>query len=88
MKPQPPTILTAAWTPVADRFSDGDTDRWAYRITGQERIMLQAAVAAGTALMAHRRAPGGWELVARTVPAAVRRPTHAAAVRARSEVAL
>ena len=87
MTPQPPAVLTAAWTPVADRLQDGDKDRWIFRITAQERIMLQAAVAAGTALMAHRRAPGGWELVARTVPAAVRRPTHAA-VRARSEVAL
>ena len=65
MTPQPPAILTTAWTPVADRQPDGDKDRWAYRITHQERLMLDAATAAGHALTAQRRTPAGTVLLAR-----------------------
>ena len=63
----PPAVITAAWTPVADRVPNTPgRDRWAWRITQQERAMLTDALAAGTALMAHRRDPSGaWALLAR-----------------------
>ena len=62
---QPPACLTTAWTPVADRVSDGRWDRWAWRITTHERVMLELALAAGTALTAHRPTPSGPVLLAR-----------------------
>lgn len=76
MNNQPPACITSAWTPVADRVSAGDANRWAYRITAWERMMLDAAVKAGTALIAQRRTPAGLVLLSHRVT-----PTHPAAVR-------
>ena len=65
----PACILPGAWTVVADRVPQTENlDRWAYRITHQERAMLDAAVAAGRAITAQRRAPSGaFTLLARGV---------------------
>ena len=65
----PACILPGAWTVIADRARDTKrTDRWAYRITHQERAMLDAAIAAGRATTAQRRAPSGaFTLLARGV---------------------
>ena len=67
----PACIVPGAWTVVADRVPQTkDLDRWAYRITSQERLMLDAAVAAGRATTAQRRAPcGAFTLLARGVRA-------------------
>ena len=61
MTPQPPACLSpTAWTPVADRVpATADQDRWAWRITHQERIMLDQAVVVGTALTTQRREADG-----------------------------
>ena len=65
----PACILPGAWTVVADRVPQTkDLDRWAYRITHQERAMLDAAIAVGRATTAQRRAPSGaFTLLARGV---------------------
>ena len=65
----PACLALTAWTVVADRVRDTkDADRWAYRIIHQERAMLDAAVAAGRATTAQRRAPSGaFTLLARGV---------------------
>ena len=65
----PACILPGAWTVVADRVRHTENlDRWAYRITHQERAMLDAAIAAGRATTAQRRAPSGaFTLLARGV---------------------
>ena len=61
MTPQPPACLSpTAWTPVADRVpATDDQDRWAWRITHQERVMLDQAVVVGTALTTQRREADG-----------------------------
>ena len=69
LAPLPACLALTAWTVIADRVRDTkDTDRWAYRITHQERAMLDAAIAAGRATTAQRRAPSGaFTLLARGV---------------------
>ena len=67
----PACVIPGAWTVVADRVPQTkDLDRWAYRITHQERAMLDAAITAGRATTAQRRAPSGaFTLLARGVGA-------------------
>lgn len=69
-----PTCLTRAWHPVADRVSNtSDRDRWDWRITFAERVLLNAAVEAGTAMTAQRReADGTMVLLARATALAPR----------------
>ena len=65
----PACLALTAWTVVADRVPQTENpDRWACRITHQERAMLDAAIAAGRATTAQRRAPSGaFTLLARGV---------------------
>lgn len=69
-----PTCLTRTWHPVADRVPNTDKrDRWDWRITFAERVLLNAAVDAGTAMTAQRReADGTMVLLARATALAPR----------------
>lgn len=64
----PPACLTHTWMPVADRIPNTALrDTWLWRITGAERVMLAAALEAGTAVTAQRREAEGFVLLARCV---------------------
>lgn len=68
-----PPHLSPLWHPVADRVPNTSrTDRWDWRITYAERVLLLAAVGAGTALTAQRHEAGGMVLVAKGARAGTR----------------